>query len=62
MKNALRNWKTTSAGIGAILLAVGAVLTGQAQWNDPAIMAAVLAGLGNIFAKDADKSGTATGE
>ena len=50
--------KTTIAGVGAILVAVGAALvamfdadpTTMPQWD--VVIAAVLAGIGLIFAKD----------
>ena len=49
--------KTTLAGIGAILTAVGGVV---AAWPNPdwaTAVAAILAGLGLIFAKDSKGSG-----
>jgi len=60
IKDALnsKSWKTTGAGIAAILVAVGAALTAFTD-NDPAtvpdyaaLLAACLAGIGLIFAKD----------
>lgn len=57
-----QNWKTTSAGIAAILVAVGAALKAVSD-NDPATVpdigscvAAIMAGLGLILAKDAPKA------
>ena len=55
--------KTTIAGVGAILVAVGAALvamfdadpTTVPQWD--VVIAAVLAGIGLIFAKDSKASG-----
>lgn len=55
--------KTTIAGVGAILVAVGAALvamfdadpTTMPQWD--VVIAAVLAGIGLIFAKDAKAPG-----
>ena len=56
------SWKTTGAGISAILIAVGAALSALTD-NDPAttvdwgsLSAAFVAGLGLIFARDNDKS------
>jgi len=54
--------KTTLAGIGAILVAVGAALvamfdadpTTMPQWD--VVIAAILAGIGLIFAKDSKAS------
>ncbi len=52
------SWRTTSAGIAAILVAVGAALTALTD-SDPvtvpdwgAVVAAVIAGIGLIFARD----------
>lgn len=57
-----KNWKTTGAGIAAILVAAGAALTALTD-NDPttnidlaSLLAAVLAGVGLLFARDGDKS------
>lgn len=59
MKN---NWKTTSAGIAAILVAIGSALKAFTD-NDPATVpdigaciAAIMAGIGLILAKDAPKA------
>lgn len=56
----MKNTKTTIAGIGAILVAVGGALRALFD-NDPttnidipAVIAAVSAGIGLIAAKDAD--------
>jgi len=64
MQSISKNWKTTGLGIAAILTAAGAALTALTD-NDPAtlpdwgaLIAAVIAGVGLIFAKDGDKSGT----
>jgi len=53
------SWRTTSAGIAAILVAVGAALTALTD-SDPvtvpdwgAVVAAVIAGIGLLFARDA---------
>lgn len=63
MSEAIKNssWKTTGAGIAAILVAVGSVLTALTD-NDPltvpdwgSLSAAVIAGVGLIFAKDNKK-------
>jgi len=52
------SWRTTTAGIGAILIAVGSALGAQFD-NDPAtvadwgaVIAAVIAGIGLLFARD----------
>jgi hypothetical protein len=56
------SWKTTGAGIAAILVAVGSVLTALTD-NDlltvpdwGSLSAAVIAGVGLIFAKDNKKA------
>ena len=58
----MKNTKTTFAGIGAILVAVGGALKALFD-GDPSTnlditttIAAVTAGIGLIWAKDADKS------
>lgn len=58
----MNNAKTTVAGIGAILVAVGSCLSATfdadpltvADWGSA--IAAVIAGVGLIFAKDAKKA------
>lgn len=57
-----KNWKTTGAGIAAILVAVGSALAAVTD-TDPAtnievgsLVAAIMAGIGLIFAKDAAKA------
>jgi predicted Zn-dependent protease len=57
-----KNWKTTGAGVAAILVAMSAALTALTD-NDPSttidfasLLAACIAGVGLIFARDADKS------
>lgn len=52
----MKNWKTTGAGIGAILVAIGTVIAALAQgtpvdWSTA--IAAVMAGIGLIAARDA---------
>lgn len=56
----MKSWKTTVAGIGAILVAWGTALTAMFD-NDPttvvdwgAVFAAVIAGIGLIAARDND--------
>lgn len=56
------SWKTTGAGIAAIIVAIGAALTSLTD-NDPvtvpdwgSLVAAVMAGVGLIFAKDNKKA------
>jgi hypothetical protein len=57
----MKNWKTTLAGVGAILIAIGGALKaafdGDPATNiDPAAtIAAITAGIGLITAKDSDK-------
>jgi len=58
----MKNTKTTLAGVGAILIAIGGALKAFFD-NDPTTnldltttIAAVTAGIGLIWAKDADKT------
>ena len=53
-----KSWKTSAAGIGAILVAVGSALSSMFD-NDPAtvadwgaVVAAVIAGIGLLAARD----------
>lgn len=62
MKNFLANWKTTAAGIAAVLGALAHVLNGFAtgDWSINTLMAdisAAGAGVGLIFAKDGNVTG-----
>ena len=62
-----RSWKTTAAGIGAVLVAVGSALNATfdadpatvADWG--AVVAAVIAGVGLLFARDNNVSSEAAG-
>ncbi len=56
------SWRTSAAGVGAILVAIGSAVTALTD-NDPltipdwgAVVAAVIAGVGLIFARDAKVS------
>lgn len=60
MKDILRNWKTSVAGIAALSL-VAAFLMGRMTPNDLLAGLGVLLGGGLLAAKDGDKSGTSTG-
>lgn len=58
----MKNYKTTLAGVGAILVAIGAALKAQFD-GDPttnidigATVAAITAGIGLIAAKDAESN------
>lgn len=62
-----KNWKTTGAGLAAILVAGGAALTALTD-ADPltnpdwaSLLAAIIAGVGLLFARDADKSSEQVG-
>lgn len=61
------SWKTSAAGIGAVLVAAGSALTAMFD-NDPAtlpdwgaVIAAVIAGIGLLFARDNKVSSEAAG-
>jgi hypothetical protein len=52
----MKNWKTTAAGISAIMLAIGSALSAISAGTPidyTAVIAAVLAGVGLVMAKDA---------
>mgnify|MGYP006269840337 CR=1 FL=1 len=52
----MKNWKTTVAGIGAILVAVGSAAKSYATGQPvdiPTVVSAIMAGVGLILAKDA---------
>ena len=62
-----KNWKTTGAGVAAILVAVSAALTAFTD-GDPAtnidfamLISSVIAGVGLICARDGDKTSEAIG-
>jgi len=62
-----KNWKTTGAGVAAILVAVSAALTALSD-NDPAtnidfalLVSSVIAGVGLICARDGDKTSEQVG-
>lgn len=65
------SWRTTTAGIGAILIAIGSALAAQFD-ADPAtvpdwgaVIAAGIAGIGLLFARDnkvtSEQAGAGTG-
>jgi len=56
----VKSWKTTTAGVGAILVALGSAMTAMFD-ADPltvpdwgAVVAAIIAGIGLITARDND--------
>ena len=58
----MRSWKTTVAGIAAIIAAVALAISNELD-TDPAtvadwgvVLATVIAGVGLLFARDNDKS------
>jgi hypothetical protein len=61
------SWKTTAAGIGAVLVAVGSALNATfdadpatvADWGS--VVAAIIAGIGLIFARDNGVTSEAAG-
>lgn len=61
------SWKTSAAGIGAVLVAAGSALTAMFD-ADPttvpdwgAVVAALIAGIGLLFARDNNVSSEAAG-
>lgn len=59
MKNAARNWKTTLAGIIALLTAGLQIYHNPASVTDPGVTGAIAGGVGLILAKDSATNGTA---
>ena len=62
-----KSWKTSAAGIGAILVALGSALSATFD-ADPvtvpdwgALVAAIIAGIGLLAARDNDKSSEEVG-
>lgn len=57
-----KNWKTTLAGLGAILISVGVAMQAffdgnpETVVNWEVVLASLVAGLGLVFARDGDKS------
>lgn len=58
LRNVLANYKTTLAGVAAILAALTAVANGAAL-DDPAVITGLITGVGLIVGKDATKTGVA---
>lgn len=61
-----RSWKTSATGAGAILVAVGQVLTATGEGRDwlsalGAALPAIIAGLGLLCARDNDKTSEQVG-
>ena len=51
MGNLMKNWKTTAAGLGLLLVTLGRALQGEAvSWNE---ILTGLTGVGLLFAGDA---------
>ena len=55
MKNALKNWKTTSAGV--VMIVTGVLLYLNDRTKTVEALTSVLAGFGLIWAKDNDQTG-----
>ena len=62
-----KNWKTTVAGLGAIMVAVGVAMQAHFDGNPETtvqweiLITAVCAGVGLLFARDGDKSSESVG-
>lgn len=56
----LKNWKTTGAGILAIITGVAGLLGVKGGADPTTAMASILAGWGLIFAKDGNVTGGTT--
>ena len=63
----MKSWKTTLAGVGAILAAIGAALNAQFDADPLTVVnwtmtfAAIMAGAGLIYSRDNDKSSEQVG-
>lgn len=57
MGNILRNWKTTLAGIGTLVLAGATIANHPTALLDPQTLATIAAGVGLILGKDASVTG-----
>ncbi|MCC6366865.1 MAG: hypothetical protein IT165_25365 [Bryobacterales bacterium] len=55
--NAMRNWKTTAAGLLNLALVVLTLLQDSGKATDPTTIGGIVTGIGLIFAKDGDKTG-----
>lgn len=57
-----KNWKTTLAGLGAILISVGVAMQSHFDGNPETVvnwevvLASLVAGVGLLYARDGDKS------
>lgn len=58
MQNAMKNWKTTAAGVLMVLSGVGAMFGVKTGIDPSAAMPTIYGGIGLIFAKDGNVSGT----
>lgn len=60
LSNITRNWKTSLAGLASLLTGISQVVMDTNNLNKPDVITMIIAGLGLLFAKDGDKSGTIT--
>ena len=57
MKNAVRNWMTSLAGLAVLAIAISIGWRDPARWADPQVVALFALGSGLIAAQDANASG-----
>lgn len=53
----MRNWKTSLAGIAALISAIAAIIQAPEKAAEPTTISSILAGIGLLLAKDWDVSG-----
>ncbi|WP_316188335.1 MULTISPECIES: hypothetical protein [unclassified Bradyrhizobium] len=58
MQNAMKNWKTSAAGALMVLSGIGAMFGVKTGIDPSAAVATIMGGIGLIFAKDGNVSGT----
>lgn len=61
LKNIFRNWQTSGAGIAALIAIATQAKSDPSTLLRPEVQAVIYGAIGLIFAKDGNKSGTATG-
>ena len=59
MNNVSRSWKTSVLGAIMLALAGFGIYSNPASASDPQVLGTIVGGVGLLFAKDGDKTGTA---
>jgi len=58
MQNLMKNWKTTAAGGLMVLTGIGSMFGVKTGIDPSAALATIMGGIGLIFAKDGNVTGT----